>query len=319
MRAQPRMSVTLPVFNGERYIAQAIRSILDQTYGDLELIISDNASTDATEEICRSFEAQDRRIRYVRQPRNIGASPNFNICFELASGEYFKWAAHDDYVEPEYLAKCIAALDANPDAVLCQSLVRLIDSQDRVIEINRPIEPAAASRRASERFAARIRNPRCLEIWGVIRRTALLESVLIGSYVGMDRALLLELALRGRFVLIDQPLFTNRDHPERATRVTRTQTRKDLALVYDTANAGQTVLSTWIMYKESVGIIRRNLTGSAERLRCLGHLFLSLGRTWDLVFLVIEPFMGLTPSVHLKAKSVKRSLWRAKQRLWGQT
>lgn len=319
MRAQPRMSVTLPVFNGERYIAQAIRSILDQTYRDLELIISDNASTDATGEICRSFEARDRRIRYVRQPRNIGASPNFNICYELASGEYFKWAAHDDYVEPEYLARCIAALDANPDAVLCQSLVRLIDSQDRVIEINRPIEPAAASPRPSERFAARVRNPRCLEIWGVIRRTALRESVLIGSYVGMDRALLLELALRGRFVLIDQPLFTNRDHPERATRVTRTQTRTDLAIVYDTANEGQTVLSTWRLYKESVGIIRRNLKAPAEQLRCLGHLLLSLGRTWDLVFLVIEPFMGLTPSVHLKAKSVKRSLWRAKQRLLGQT
>jgi glycosyltransferase involved in cell wall biosynthesis len=319
MSPRPRISVTLPVFNGERYIAQAIRSILDQRYRDLELIISDNASTDATEEICRAFEAQDRRVRYVRQQRNIGASPNFNICYELASGEYFKWAAHDDFMEPEYLAACIEALDADPDAVLCQSLVRLIDKEDRLIEINRPIAPEAASPRASTRFAARMRNPRCLEIWGVVRKKTLQESVLIGSYIGMDRALLLELALRGRFLLIDQPLFTNRDHPERATRVTRTQTRKDLAIVYDTANAGQTVLSTWIFYKESVGIIRRNLNGSAERLRCFGHLLLSLWRTWDLVFLVIEPFMGVTPSVHLKAKSVKRSLWRAKQRLLGQT
>jgi glycosyltransferase involved in cell wall biosynthesis len=319
MRAPPRISVTLPVFNGERYLAQAIRSILDQSYRDFELIVSDNASTDATEEICRSFEAQDRRVRYIRQPRNIGASPNFNICYALASGEYFKWAAHDDYLEPEYLAECVAALDANPDAVLCQSLVRLIDDQDRLIEIHCPIEPAAASPRPSERFATRIRSPRCLDIWGLIRTKALRDSVLIGSYIGMDRALLLELALRGRFVLIDKPLFTNRDHPERATRVTRTQTRKDLATVYDTANAGQTVLSTWIYYKDATRIIRRNLKGSAERLRCFGHLLLSLGRTWNLVFLVIEPFMGLTPSVHLRAKSFKRSLWRAKQRLLGQT
>jgi glycosyltransferase involved in cell wall biosynthesis len=319
MRAPPRISLTLPVFNGERYLAQAIRSILDQSYRAFELIISDNASTDATEAICRSFETQDRRIRYVRQPRNIGASPNFNICYALASGEYFKWAAHDDYLEPEYLAECVEALDANPDAVLCQSLVRLIDDQDRLIEIHRPIEPASASPRPSERFAARIRNPRCLDIWGLIRTKALRDSVLIGSYIGMDRALLLELALRGRFVLIDKPLFTNRDHPERATRVTRTQTRKDLVTVYDTANAGQTVLSTWIYYKDAARIIRRNLNGSAERLRCFGYLLLSLGRTWNLVFLVIEPFMGLTPSVHLRAKSFKRSLWRAKQRLLGQT
>ncbi len=319
MSAPPRISVTLPVFNGERYLAQAIRSILDQTYRDFELIISDNASIDRTEDICRSFEAQDRRIRYVRQPRNIGASPNFNVCYALASGEYFKWAAHDDYLEPEYLADCVAALDAEPDAVLCQSLVRLIDDRDRLIEVFRPIEAEAASPRPSERFTARMRNPRCLDVWGVIRTQALRDSVLIGSYVGMDRALLLELALRGRFVLVDKPLFTNRDHPERATRVTRTQSRKDLAALYDTANAGQTVLSTWRYYKDAVRIIRRNLREPAERLRCFGYLLLSLVRTWNLVFLVIEPFMGLTPSVHLRAKSVKRSLWRAKQRLLGQT
>jgi glycosyltransferase involved in cell wall biosynthesis len=319
MNEPPRISIALPVYNGERYLAQAIGSILDQTYRDFELIISDNASTDATEEICRSFEAQDGRVRYIRQPRNIGASPNFNICYALASGEYFKWAAHDDYLEPEYLAACVEVLDAKPDAVLCQSLVRLIDDRDRLIEIHRPIEPAAASPLPSERFAARIRSPRCLDIWGLIRTKALRDSVLIGSYIGMDRALLLELALRGRFVSIDRPLFTNRDHPERATRVTRTQTRRDLATVYDTANAGQTVLSTWIYYKDAVRIIRRNLEAPAERLRCFGHLLLSLGRTWNLVFLAIEPLMGLTPTVHLRAKSFKRSLWRAKQRLLDQT
>lgn len=319
MSARPRISITLPVFNGERYVAQAIRSILDQTYRDFELIVSDNASTDTTEEICRSFEAQDKRVRYVRQPRNIGASPNFNVCFELASGEYFKWAAHDDYIQPEYLAECVRALDANPDAVLAQTLVCLIDDRDRLIEVCRPIRPEATSPRPTDRFAARIRNPRCLEIWGVMRTQALRNSVLIGSYIGMDRALLLELALRGRFVLIDRPLFTNRDHPERATRVTRTQTRLELAAVYDTANAGQTVLSTWRYYKNALRIIRRNLTGSTERLRCFGYLLQSFGRTWNLVFLVTEPLMGLTPSVHWRAKAVKRSLWRAKQRLMGQT
>jgi glycosyltransferase involved in cell wall biosynthesis len=319
MRAHPRISVTLPVHNGERYLCRALTSILEQTFPHFELIISDNASTDTTQEICRGFEAQDRRVRYVRQAKNVGASPNFNLCYQLASSEYFKWAAHDDFLEPEYLAACIEALDAAPDAVLCQSLVKLVDDQDRLLEVYRAIEPAAASPDPVERFAARMRNPRCLDIWGVIRRSALQNSVLIGSYVGMDRALLLELALRGRFLSIDRPLFSNRDHPERATRITRTQTRKDLATVYDTANAGQTVLSTWLFYKESAGIIRRNLDRAGPRLRCFGHLLLSLGRTWNLAFLVIEPLMGLTPNVHAKAKSFKRSLWRAKQRLLGQT
>lgn len=318
MGVQPRISVSLPVYNGERYLSHAISSILGQTYRDLELIISDNASTDATEEICRGFEALDRRVRYFRQPKNVGASPNFNICYRLASSEYFKWAAHDDFLEPAYLAACIAALDANPDAVLCQSLVRLVDDDDRLIEVFRAVEPAAASHDPAERFAARMRNPRCLDIWGVIRTRALQGSVLIGSYVGMDRALLLELALRGRFLAIDRPLFSNRDHPERATRVTRSQTRKDLATVYDTTNAGQTVLSTWTFYKKSAGIIRRNVDATGQRLRCFGHLLLSLGRTWNLAFLVLEPLMAVTPNVHARARSLKRSLWRAKQRMLGQ-
>jgi glycosyltransferase involved in cell wall biosynthesis len=319
MGARPRISVTLPVYNGERYLSHAIESILGQTFPDLELIISDNASTDATEEICRGFEAQDRRVRYLRQPKNIGASPNFNVCYRLASSEYFKWAAHDDFLEPEYLAECIGLLDANPDAVLCQSLVRLVDDQDHEVEVFRAVEPAAASTDLVERFAARMRNPRCLDIWGVIRTSALEGSVLFGSYVGMDRALLLELALRGRFLAIDRPLFSNRDHPERATRVTRTRTRRDLAALYDTRNAGQTVLSTWMFYKESAGVISRNVDQTEQRLRCFGHLLRSLGRTWNLVFLVIEPLMGMTPNVHSKARSLKRSLWRAKQRFLGLT
>jgi glycosyltransferase involved in cell wall biosynthesis len=319
MSAHPRVSVALPVYNGERYLGRAITSILDQTYRDFELIISDNASTDATEPICREFAARDPRIRYARQPRNLGASPNFNFSYELATGEYFKWAAHDDFLEPQYLAACVQALDANPDAVLCHSLVRIVDGADRLVEVFRPIAPQAASSRPSERFAARMRNPRCLDIWGVIRKDALRDSVLIGSYIGMDRALLLELALRGRFLLIEEPLFTNRDHPERATRVTRTRTRKDLIAVYDTAAAGQTVLSTWIFYQQSAGIISRNLKGTKERLRCFACLLRSLGRGRNLAFLVIEPLMKLTPQVHFRARSLKRSLWRAKQRVPGQT
>ena len=315
----PKVSIALPVYNGDRYLSQAIASILAQTYRDFELIISDNASTDRTPDICREFERADSRIRYYRQPRNVGASPNFNVCYERACGEYFKWAAHDDFHGPEYLAECVTALDSNPDAVLCHSMVRLVDDRDNLIGIFRPIEPTAASSRASERFAARIRNPRCLDIWGLIRSEALRGSVLMGSYIGMDRALLLELALRGRFLLVDRPLFSNRDHPERATRVTRTQTRKDLVAVYDTAAASQNVLSTWIFYKESAGIILRNVNGPGERIRCFGHLLTSLGRTWDLAFLVIEPLMKFTPSVHSRAKALKRSLWRVKQRMLRET
>lgn len=169
----PRISVALPVYNGEDYLAGTIASILAQTFRDFELIISDNASTDRTAAISQEFAARDRRIRYHRQPHNIGAAANFNRSHGLATGEYFKWAAHDDLLEPEYLAKCVAALDAEPHAVLCQTLVKIVEDEHRVLEVCRPIGPGADSSRPSVRLAARLRQKRCLDVFGVLRADAL--------------------------------------------------------------------------------------------------------------------------------------------------
>ena len=100
---RPRVSIGLPVYNGENFLEFALDSILGQTFQDFELIISDNASTDATESICRRYAAKDSRIRYYRNPNNQGAAQNYNRVFALARGEYFKWAAHDDVCKPNYL------------------------------------------------------------------------------------------------------------------------------------------------------------------------------------------------------------------------
>src|SRR3546814_4612052 len=107
----------MPVYNGERYVASAIESLLAQDFEDFELIISDNGSTDRTEEICREFASRDPRIRYVREEENQGASWNFNRVFELARGEYFRWACHDDACEPTHLSRCVELLDESPPSV----------------------------------------------------------------------------------------------------------------------------------------------------------------------------------------------------------
>ncbi|MEO1000408.1 MAG: glycosyltransferase family 2 protein, partial [Pseudomonadota bacterium] len=112
------MSIGLPVRNGARFLDEAITSIRAQEFGDFELIIADNASTDATEEIARDHAAADPRISYLRQPRNLGAAANYNETFRRARGHYFKWAAHDDRLAPGFLGTCIAALEARPEAVL---------------------------------------------------------------------------------------------------------------------------------------------------------------------------------------------------------
>src|SRR5262245_35151443 len=118
MPSSPRVSVGLPVYNGERFVADAIDSILSQDFEDLELIISDNASEDATEEIARAYVEKDARARYVRNEVNVGAARNYNNLVDMARGEYFKWAAHDDQCAPGFVGRCVDVLDRDESVVL---------------------------------------------------------------------------------------------------------------------------------------------------------------------------------------------------------
>src|SRR5687767_6137887 len=109
---EPALSIGLPVYNGERYLREAIGSILSQDFTDFELIISDNASTDGTAAICAFYAARDARIRYHRSETNLGAAPNHRRVFELARAPFFKWAAHDDSGSPQLLERCVQTMYA---------------------------------------------------------------------------------------------------------------------------------------------------------------------------------------------------------------
>ena len=123
----PFISIGLPVFNGEQYIQQALDALLAQSYDNFELNISDNASTDGTEEICRLYAAKDHRIHYYRQPRNVGSMGNWRRVLELASGEYFMWAAHDDCWSMEYIETLLECLLVCPGAILAAGRTLFID------------------------------------------------------------------------------------------------------------------------------------------------------------------------------------------------
>jgi glycosyltransferase involved in cell wall biosynthesis len=125
------------------------------------LIIADNASTDDTPAICAAYAARDPRLRLIRHERNIGAARNFNLVFERSSGKYCKWAAHDDPIDPRFLERCVAALEAQPDGVLCQSLVEIVDGDSGEREIYDHTAFGAAARAPSKRLAARLRARRC--------------------------------------------------------------------------------------------------------------------------------------------------------------
>ena len=151
MNAVPRLTVGLPVYKGERYIAESIESLLGQSYTNFELIISDNASTDDTPGICERYAKQDRRIRYYRQPKNVGLAPNHNFCAEQARGELFKWAAGDDLYHRDLLLRCVEVLDERPEVVLVHSYTALIDSDSKMYRAT-AYSLATAAPRPSDRF-----------------------------------------------------------------------------------------------------------------------------------------------------------------------
>ncbi|HWM05002.1 MAG TPA: glycosyltransferase family 2 protein, partial [Actinophytocola sp.] len=127
MSTVPRLSIGLPVYNGEEYLAESLDALLGQSYEDFELIITDNASIDGTEAICRRYVWQDSRVRYERLPKNIGAANNHNYVFSLTRGELFKWASHDDLYGRDLLRRCVDALDAHPEMILAHAWSAFID------------------------------------------------------------------------------------------------------------------------------------------------------------------------------------------------
>src|SRR5246127_3969247 len=134
MPSIPLVSVGLFVYNGERYIEETLDSILNQTFTDFELIISDNASTDRTGEIAEAYAKRDDRIRYHRSEKNMGAGWNARRVYELATGKYFKQAAVDDMLEPDFLRQCIEALESDPTYVLAHSKTKVVDENGHFVE-----------------------------------------------------------------------------------------------------------------------------------------------------------------------------------------
>jgi glycosyltransferase involved in cell wall biosynthesis len=236
----PRVSVGLPVYNSEQYLAQSIESLLGQTYEDFELIISDNASTDTTPDICRRYAKQDSRVRYVRQPRNIGLAPNHNFVFAQSRGELFKWAAADDLYGRELLQRCVDALDQHPDVVLAHAYEAVIDESNHVTQaLEYPLDTESAS--APQRFRSflfgssglfdspngeqrmvRIDNRgvlRACDEYGVIRSEIFRQTRGLGSYHHADRIVVCELVLRGKFHITPDWLYFRREYADRSYNV----------------------------------------------------------------------------------------------------
>jgi glycosyltransferase involved in cell wall biosynthesis len=218
----PRLSIGLPVYNGEKYLAESLNSLLGQSYRDYELIISDNASTDSTEDICRRYLSMDSRIRYIRQPRNIGAAPNHNFVFQESRGELFKWVAADDLYAQDLLERCVAALDDHPDFVLAHSWTGAMNEVGKVTQ-TLPYPLTTDVDRAPERFRAMLFGTggndmgmiRADDMYGIMRSEMLRRVQPHGSFYRADRVLMTEIALNGKFYQVPEWLYFRRDHSDR--------------------------------------------------------------------------------------------------------
>ncbi|MGE3166569.1 MAG: glycosyltransferase family 2 protein [Planctomycetota bacterium] len=273
-----KVTIGLPVFNGENFVAQSIESILAQTYRDFELLISDNASEDRTGEICRHYAALDSRITYERMEHNLGAAPNYNRLVAKAQGQYFKWAAHDDRCEPTFLERCVEVLDARPEVVLVHSKVRIIDDESKPVRsYDNPLTLYEADQ-PHVRFGELMRGVHaCFEVFGLIRTEALRKSARIGSYISSDRTLIAELGLMGKLHEIPEELFLSRDHPSRSVRSMKVHAR---ASWFDSSHRGRIVLPFWRLNYEAFKAIRRAPISRGSRIRSYGVLFKTMCKRW---------------------------------------
>lgn len=273
----------MPVYNGQEYLQDAIDAILRQSFEDFELIISDNCSTDRTAEICETLAARDARIRFVRQSKNLGAIGNFNALVHLANGRYFKWAAHDDLMEPSFLQRCVDALDQDESLAWCHSRSDMIDAGGRSFrEILPPDDPAL--RVDSDGEVAWEGHPRdgvdshdpiarfkgvilgtnwCVDSYGLFRLESLKQTRLLLPFYGAEKVLMGEISLLGRYHEVPELLFYQRVHDNASSNLNSASEQANFA---DSKRKASPFVSTRLpILKAHFGaVVHASLSGSQK-------------------------------------------------------
>ena len=265
--SRPLISVGLPVWNGEQFVGRALRCLQDQDIGDLEIIVSDNGSTDATREICAEVARLDSRVRYQRHETNRGATWNYRQVFRAAGGAYFKWAAHDDLCRPSFLRECVEALESDTRAVVAYPCTEVIDADDVVIGTFEDglamVEDDPADRLARLLGDMQEYHP----IFGVVRTDVLAGTQVMGGYVGADIVILAELVMRGRVLEVPGRLFLRRFHD--GTSVRANPDASSRAAWFDPSRRWRAPMPTIRLSAELVRGISRAPVDRATRARCV--------------------------------------------------
>lgn len=262
------VTVGMPVHNGERYVEEALRSLLAQDHDALEILVADNASTDTTLERCRAVAAGDHRVRVLTADRNRGAAWNYNRLAAQARGAYFKWAAADDVCAPAFVSACVAALEeAGPRTVIAFPRSDLVDERGERIgpvdDARLAVTAPAPSARLRQLLANRFEwHP----VFGVMRTVVVRATRLIGPYVASDIVFLAEMAMRGRFVQVPEILFLRRYHAERP--LVASLRFADQARWFDSSRGGGASFPQANVSLELLRAVRRSGLPATETARC---------------------------------------------------
>ncbi len=282
LNGKPLVSIGLPVFNGAKFIRSALDSLLEQTFENFELVISDNCSTDETEVICRAYAAQDKRIRYHRHKENRGAIWNFNHVFELSTGTYFKWAASDDICSPTFLERCVDVLNNDKSITWCHTQSAKTDENGRLLSTypvlcNNPALPTHSTReglprncfqssRPSRRFEGVLLGTNwCVDSYGLFRADVLHRTRMFQPYYGAEKVLLGEVSLMGLYAEVPETLFFQRVHLNAASSLNSASQQHS----YMSSAAGRNFTFTRLkLLQGHIGAALHIELSAAERARC---------------------------------------------------
>ena len=267
----PRVTIGVPAYNAARFLAVALDSLVSQTYADLEIIVVDNASTDATGDIVRDFAARDPRIRYVRNPQNIGAGRNFIRCVELTRTELFRWQSADDYSAPTFVERCVAVLDAHPDVAQAYPRAVLVDENGVELErYDEKISTLADSPR--ERYLHVMRSIALVNaLYGVMRTDLLRRTAIHGAYLGADVVVQEEIALYGKIWEIPEYLYFRRMHA--AAHSAMSVAEKNT--FFNPGKPGRRELTAWRQLRERLGSVWRSPLSMGDKSRLAATLLRS--------------------------------------------
>jgi glycosyltransferase involved in cell wall biosynthesis len=277
MGSTPTLTIGMPVYNMAAFMEASVASILEQSYGDFELIISDNASTDGVDEIGRAFAARDPRVTYRRNAENVGLSANNNLLVPLARGRLFKWAPADDLLRPGYLDACVAAIDADPSVVLAYPRTAFVDGEGKALDLKDPGWHLVSDDPSERLRFAILAGHYVNAVLGVIRTDALRRTRLLPRYSGGDYRLMAELSLQGKFVEIPQQLYVRRIH-KGSTAGNTGNTRWQRA--YWSGVRPGVGAPFWRLCRDYAGIIARARIPRAQKAALFGWLARSMRSGW---------------------------------------